>query len=181
MYPAQEYLTVPNYVVKPGSHSRGPIVKLPTSTAVAWYKLECYLSQPRTRFSCRQALSVFFDWRLWAVHSSIHKLIFFLLHSRTLIANVLTKQPKIGWQALRSPGCHKKFHARWELEAMFPSNRPWHVNYLKTLAEQTDDRYEYRAHCEGETVVRVERRRHFFSWLQSRPNSGRLTRSSPVA
>lgn len=37
-----------------------------------------------------------------------------------------------------------------KLEAMFPSSRPWHVNYLKTLAEQTDDMYEYReTHCEG--------------------------------
>jgi len=33
---------------------------------------------------------------------------------------------------------------------MFLSSRSWHVNYLKTLAEQTDDRYEYRElHCEG--------------------------------
>ena len=40
IYPAQEYLPVPNYVVKPGSHFRGPNVKLPTTTAVSRDKLK---------------------------------------------------------------------------------------------------------------------------------------------
>jgi hypothetical protein len=42
IYPAQEYLTVLNYVVKPGSHSRRPNVKLPTTTGVSRNELQVF-------------------------------------------------------------------------------------------------------------------------------------------
>lgn len=88
------------------------------------------------------------------MYSSIHKSIFFLLHSRTLIANALSNQISDDTYYARLDAI-KKFHARWELEVTFPSSRPWNVNYLKTLAEQTDDRYDYRE-LHWERVVRVE-------------------------
>ena len=98
IYPAQEHLTVPNYVVKARSHSREPNVKLPTTTALSRNKLNCFTLTPTSatnEFLMPSSMIRLFDFRLWVAYSSIHKFIFFHLHRRILIANALIKQPNI--------------------------------------------------------------------------------------